>query len=1053
MSLKEYIAREAEFHSIASETIFGLGKPRNESHRPASDQRTLFGRTQQPQQVNRKFYGCLNCGDNHSIWKCPKLLSQNVQDRWKTITRLNLCYCCLGKYHMLKDCRKAKRCNVENCPKFHSPLLHKTNEASETKESSSSHDSVTRGVESLTPVEAQNSQTLVTGTAGCEPIAMRTIPVVLKSKTRSLKVNALLDDCSTRTYINADVAAELGLEGCLEMLDVGVLNGGRERFETQPVTMTLMSLNNNLQQEVTAYTTSNVTGNLKAVSWCDKKSQWKHLQNIKFPNIQKSCVDMLIGLDYLELHISLREVRGKPGEPVARLTPLGWTCVGHYAESDNMTHFAYFVNDNATMLQEINDSILKFWKTEECRDMPPVCNLEEKDALLAAEQSFKWTGTCYEIDLPWKSNVSNLPNNYDLALKRLNNIEKRLLKQPDLASAYSKVIESYVAKGYIQKVDSSLEFNRSTAQQWLLPHFPILRPEKSTSAVRIVFDAAAKCDGICLNDVLNSGPKLQRDLVHVLLRFRKQTVAVVCDIAEMYLRIQLSEKDRRFVRILWRNLNVKQPPDVYEFTRVVFGLTSSPFLAQFVTQRHAKMNCNDYPRAAETILKSTYMDDSMDSVATEEEGIHLYEELSYLWKMANMHARKWSSNSKALMQKIPVEDRASSVNLNIDAVPCVKTLGLWWTAENDLFVYKIDVDDVQMITKRCWLSKISTIFDPLGFLSPYVIRARILVQKMWIAGVDWDELIEGDLAIECRKWLAELNQLHLITISRWLGYGNETVSTEFHVFVDASVDAYGAVCYVRHVCDNGKVAVCFVLSKVKVAPLKCITIPRLELLAAELGLKVGKVISSALNASLCQFRFWSDSTNVLWWIRGNSRSFRPFVAHRVGDIQSLTNPDQWRYISSKNNPADVLSRGTEVTALADNKLWWRGPTFLERDESEWPKNPIPLPAQNSNETRKGSSKTFITQSNHADFSHNRNVISWRLEPERFSDWNRLTRIYALVYRFLENCKLPKPKRKYGPIEFSELHESENRILKMTQMRYFSNEYADLAMGKPLHYEM
>ena len=176
----------------------------------------------------------------------------------------------------------------------------------------------------------------------------------------------------------------------------------------------------------------------------------------------------------------------------------------------------------------------------------------------------------------------------------------------------------------------------------------------------------------------------------------------------MYLRIQLTKKDRRYVRFLWRNLDTKRMPDIYEFNRVVFGLTSSPFLAQYVPQMHAQMNCKEYARAAESILKSTYTDDRMDSVATEKEGICLCNDLTQLWNLATMQARKWSSNLKTLMQKILVEDRPLSVSLNADAELCVKTLlGLWWTAETDEFVYKVHINDFKVITKRCKLSKIA----------------------------------------------------------------------------------------------------------------------------------------------------------------------------------------------------------------------------------------------------------------------------------------------------------------------------------------------------------
>ena len=144
------------------------------------------------------------------------------------------------------------------------------------------------------------------------------------------------------------------------------------------------------------------------------------------------------------------------------------------------------------------------------------------------------------------------------------------------------------------------------------------------------------------------------------------------------------------------------------------------------------------------------------------------------------------------------------------------------------------------------------------------------------------------MAQDCKKWLSELNQLHLVTIPRFLGFKNSNTSTEFDAFVDASANAYGAVCYVRHVNESGTVNVCFVLSKVKVAPLKCTANQRLELLAAGLGSKVSKIVSSALNVSLTQFQFWSDSNNVLRWIQGCSRSSHLFVAHRIGDIQLHT---------------------------------------------------------------------------------------------------------------------------------------------------------------------
>ena len=231
---------------------------------------------------------------------------------------------------------------------------------------------------------------------------------------------------------------------------------------------------------------------------------------------------------------------------------------------------------------------------------------------------------------------------------------------PDIARAYSDCIEQYISKGYIRKVPVTEE---QPSTKWFLPHFPIVKPDRTTTKTRIVFDASAQYQGVSLNDAICPGPKLQRDLFHVLLRFRKNPVALVCDIAEMYLRIEVAPEDRSFYRFLWRDLDLQKTPEEYEFSRVVFGVSSSPFLAQFVTQRHAKTHGSEYPLAAETVLKSTYMDDSMDPVSDDQQGIEFYRQLSQLWKGAGMHARKWLSNSPTVLNEIPSDDRASEIEI------------------------------------------------------------------------------------------------------------------------------------------------------------------------------------------------------------------------------------------------------------------------------------------------------------------------------------------------------------------------------------------------------
>ena len=477
------------------------------------------------------------------------------------------------------------------------------------------------------------------------------------------------------------------------------------------------------------------------------------------------------------------------------------------------------------------------------------------------------------------------------------------------------------------------------AESWFLPHFPVIKMDKETTKTRIVFDAAAKSEGSSLNDVIHSGPKLQRDLFDVLLRFRKNQVAIICDIAEMYLQIEVKKEDRKYLRFLWRDLEVSQPAKCFEFTRLVFGLNSSPFQAQLVSRKNAEDHQAQYPRAAETVLKSTYMDDSMDSVKNDQEGIKLYQELMALWGKAGMHARKWLSNSEKVLQNIKQENRSNMIDLSNDEIPSVKTLGILWIAKDDVFSFssKQPGENIKF-TKRIFLSKIATLFDPLGFLCPFIIRAKVLMQEIWTSGTDWDEPSEMHIQDQASKWFTELSHLSHIKIPRCLREISDEVEVgkNLHVFVDASEKAYAAVVYQRNVYQNGNISMAFVASKSKVAPLKAVSIPRLELMGATLGLSLAVSIGQAIDVRVSDMKFWSDSMNVLYWIKKPSRSFKPFVANRVGELHEKTNPNQWRYINTFQNPADIGTRGTTLNKLGKNGNWWNGPEFLSMSEVEWP---------------------------------------------------------------------------------------------------------------------
>ena len=265
----------------------------------------------------------------------------------------------------------------------------------------------------------------------------------------------------------------------------------------------------------------------------------------------------------------------------------------------------------------------------------------------------------YKIGVLWKQDRPALPNNREAAVSRLHNSEKKIKKDPFVETEYSKTIQGYVEKRVI--FVKLVLMSPSPSEVWYLPHFPVVRLDKTTTKVRIVFDCSDKFNGISLNDVIYAGPKLQRELIDVLVRFRHNPVAVACDVKEMYLQVEIEESDRSFFRILWRDLDERCEPDVYEFSRVIFEKNSAPMESQFVAQENARRLQQEFPKAAETVLKSTYMDDSLDSVGTPDEGIELYQQLDELWKKAGMRARKWISNSPEVVAATPEDDRATEL--------------------------------------------------------------------------------------------------------------------------------------------------------------------------------------------------------------------------------------------------------------------------------------------------------------------------------------------------------------------------------------------------------
>jgi hypothetical protein len=644
---------------------------------------------------------------------------------------------------------------------------------------------------------------------------------------------------------------------------------------------------------------------------------------------------------------------------------------------------------------------------------------DEQAAMDLVQTTLTFKNGRYEIGIPWKKDKPEFTNNYELALSRLNNLERSLQKKdPKIRESFTKIIEDYSEKGYVRKTTQKDE------NQWFLPHFPVVREDKATTKVRVVFDAAAKYEGKCLNDAILPGPKLQLEIVDVLLRFRRAPVAISADIAEMFLQVCLREEDQPFHRFLWRNLEVSREPDVYEFLRLPFGNSSSPFCAQHVLQSHSRSNAIEYPEAAETIEKSMYVDDVLDSRETVKESRELQEQLSSTLKNAGFNLRKWASNEPSVLDGVPAAERLSNLKIEDPNNLSHKTLGVFWKASDDVFTFHVeDITSGKKATKRDVLRVIASLFDPLQFLAPFTTRAKMLMQEIWQAGVECDETLPIHLHVKWTQWASELAELSYVQIPRCLRRANPK-AIYLHVFSDSSEKAYATVAYLVCYYDAGSaVTSCIIMAKSRVSPIKAVTIPRLELMGAVLSTRLAKSILKVL-PNVARTTYWTDSTNVLHWIRSESRTFKQFVANRVGEIHRATDPEQWRHVPGELNPADLPTRGMSALELAKSELWIEGPGFLKTDESTWPEK---LPSGSAPETEKEKKIETHASSSKETF----------LNPANFSSLRRLVRVMAWMQRFRTNCRLDKENRRRGDtLDPDELTKAENWWLRRSQTESF-----------------
>ncbi|XP_018301866.1 uncharacterized protein [Mycetomoellerius zeteki] len=552
-----------------------------------------------------------------------------------------------------------------------------------------------------------------------------------------------------------------------------------------------------------------------------------------------------------------------------------------------------------------------------------------------------------------------------------------------------------------------------------MPHHAITKESSNTTKVRIVFDASAKANsGMSLNDMLLVGPTIQNKLFDHLIRFRTYNCVITADIEKMYLQIQLHKDDRRYQQILWRKNNKIA---TFRFNTLTFGVSSSPFLAIRTLHKLADDEGPAYPRAAKAVKEHFYVDDLITGADTIDEARAIRDEVIVLLTRGGFTIRQWASNEERVINDLATG--ALHVGFTFDGDRSLKTLGVTWCARNDEIRYSVrSIEITRQLTKRRVLSEIAKIYDPLGLLGPIVFYAKKLMQDVWRCQLDWDESVPQNIHTTWLEFVQQLETIDQISFNQKL-LSDDYGDVQFHGFCDASSSGYDACIYVRSTGKNRN-TVRLLCAKSRIAPLKNITIPRLELCGALLLARLYREVDGVLSIRANRIIFWSDSTVVLHWLKTPPYLLNIFVANRVAEIQELTSSIKWRHVRSQDNPADAISRGQLPHAFLRNRTWFTGPAWLGEGENEWPDEFVQVSERIEplgNEVLELKRNVCLLVSNESE------II------DRFSSYSKLLRVVAYCLRLR-----PINTRK-GSLCTEEIDEAEGRILKIVQNARFAAE--------------
>ena len=944
----------------------------------------------QTNRVNRCIYHNSN---GHLTEECRNYLGMQIQERIDVIKEKQACWSCLKNGHKSKECRYKKKCNVGNCDRFHHPSLHAVN----------------ANVGTLNTKILDENKKVNTWSSTC-------LLQIMKIPSVDQEISVLWDSGASISLVTFKAANQLGLKGNAVNLSIFKVGGQVEDLSSFRYVLPLTDVYGNIFK-IHVYGIDKISNSVQSI---DDSVIFQKFPELKCEGIQvvSGEVDVLIGFNYAALHPvkekcikNLLLMKNRFGRCLAG------SCNSFQANEKILIHDAVV---NHAMIKE-NDflniesmgvrckPVCGSCKCGRCSLGSNYCRIKEQKEQILIEKGLELKGNCWLATYPWIRDPKGLPDNRCIALKILESTERRLLKNAEYATMYCNQIKDMVDRKVADKLTED-ELKEYKGPYYYLTHHEVLKSESSTP-FRIVFNSSLNYQGQNLNDYWAKGPNLLNNLIGILLRFRERKVAMTGDIKKMYHAIKISRVDQNTHRFLWRNCEINRKADTYIMKSVSFGDKPAGNIAITALNKTAEMSRSEYPEAVDIIKSNTYMDDIIDSFDDLSHANEIASQIDIIIKKGNFVVKRWITSAKdSSTEKEPLK--------GFSEVSREHVLGLVWDRAKDVLRYNIRLsfspkrrgiftgpyverNDVlqsipQKLTKRIALSKINSIYDPLGLITPFTIKAKIILKNLWKGGFGWDEDIGGPEKEKLIKFLVSMFRLEDIDFNRSLkpdkAIGNPVLVT----FSDASNEAFGACSYLHWEIEGGLFKAVLIASKSRVSPMKTLSIVRLELCAAVIGARLANMIKEEIRFELSKEIYIVDSQVVRSTIQRDSDGFKTFAAVRVGEIQETTDNNDWYWIDSSNNIADWITRGKNPEELNENSIWQTGPNFMKTNTNLWQMKQSVCGGVLPEES-KVVDVSLIQQIN--------NVAS-KIDINRYSKYKKLIEVTARVIQVFHH--IPKP---------------------------------------------